>query len=139
MRNDESLEEGRRWLSAARDDLALARHAAAGGFHAGACFHAQQSAEKAAKAAHFARGARSVFGHSVRKLLEALEDATIELLLDAARELDLLYIPSRYPNGLESGTPADAFGPAQSSRAIRHAETIVEQIDNVLGPRGDTR
>lgn len=113
--------------------LALARHAAGGGFHAGACFHAQQSAEKAVKAVHFFRGARSVMGRSVRKLLEAAEAPELSELLDAARELDLLYIPSRYPNGLESGTPAEAFGPAQSTRAIDHASRIVQAIETILG------
>lgn len=126
--NEESRAEARRWLAAATEDLALARHAAAGGFHAGACFHAQQAAEKAAKALHFERGARSVLGHSVRKLIEALGSTSLADLVDPARELDLLYIPSRYPNGLDRGTPGEAFGEAQSSRAIRDAEMIVERV-----------
>jgi HEPN domain-containing protein len=130
--NEESVREGRRWLAAARDDLALARHAAEGGFHAGACFHAQQSAEKAVKALHFAGGARSVLGHSVRKLLDALQGFDVDDLIDPARELDVLYIPSRYPNGLEAGTPAEAFGPAQSARAIAHAEHIVERLARMI-------
>jgi HEPN domain-containing protein len=61
--------EARRWLAAAREELAWARHAAAGGFHAPACFHAQQGAEKAVKAVHFLRGARVVIGHNVRALI----------------------------------------------------------------------
>ena len=45
--------EASRWLAAAREELAWTRHAAAGGFHAPACFHAQQGAEKAVKAVQF--------------------------------------------------------------------------------------
>ena len=45
--------------------------------------------------------------------------------LAAARELDLLYIPTRYPNGLDSGTPGAAFGSGQSKRALDLAEQCV--------------
>ena len=55
-----SMDEARRWLQAAEDDLRFARFAADGGFFAQACFHAQQAAEKAVKAVHYAGGARAV-------------------------------------------------------------------------------
>jgi HEPN domain-containing protein len=45
--SDESREEAARWLAAAREDLAASRYTATGEFHAAACFHAQQAAEKA--------------------------------------------------------------------------------------------
>jgi HEPN domain-containing protein len=120
--------EGARWLRAARDDLASARHAAQGGFHAPACFQAQQAAEKAVKSVHYRRGARAVIGHNVRALIESLDPraAALDALLDAARELDLLYLPTRYPNGLAAGTPAEAFSGSQSTRAIDLAGRIVE-------------
>jgi HEPN domain-containing protein len=120
--------EGRRWLEAAREDLAYARHASAGGYHAPACFHAQQAAEKSVTAVHYLRGARAVFGHNVRALIEQLDPAPARLvaLLDAARELDLLYVPTRYPNGLDSGTPGRAFSQAQSGRALDLAQGFVE-------------
>ena len=119
--------EADRWLAAAREDLAYARHAAAGGHHAPACFFAQQSAEKAVKSVHYARGARAVIGHSVRALVERLEprEAALDALLDAARELDLLYVPTRYPNGLASGTPGQAFSTAQSTRALDLATRFI--------------
>ena len=125
--------EAERWLAAAREDLAAARHIAAGGFHAAACFHAQQAAEKAVKALHFARGARVVLGHSVYKLIESLGATSLTPMISAARELDLLYIPSRYPNGLQSGTPGEAFGVEQSSRAVDHASTILEAAAHEIG------
>jgi HEPN domain-containing protein len=120
--------EARRWLEAAREDLAYARHAAAGAHHAPACFYAQQAAEKSVKAVHYLRGARAVLGHNVRALIEQLTPAPAALstLLDAARELDLLYVPTRYPNGLDSGTPGRAFSLAQSSRALDLALRFVE-------------
>jgi HEPN domain-containing protein len=122
----EARAEAQRWLGAAREDLAYARYAAAGGHHAPACFHAQQAAEKAVKAVHYARGARAVIGHSVRALIERLAppDPRLAALLDAARELDLLYLPTRYPNGLDTGTPGEAFSATQSARAIEGAEEL---------------
>jgi len=119
--------EARRWLEAAEDDLACARHAADGGFHAQACFHAQQAAEKAVKAVHYRRGARAVIGHNVRALVESLEprEAALDALLDAARDLDLLYLPTRYPNGLDAGTPREAFSAAQSAHAFELADQII--------------
>jgi HEPN domain-containing protein len=127
--------EARRWLEAAREDLAYARHAAQGGFHAPACFFAQQAAEKSVKAAHYQRGARAVIGHNVRALVEQLDPRphALAALLDAARELDLLYVPTRYPNGLEAGTPGRAFSDAQSQRAVELAQSFVDACAGLLG------
>ena len=126
--------EAVRWLRAAREDLAYARHAADGGFHAPACFHAQQGAEKAIKALHYQRGARAVIGHSVRALVSSLEDPPegVAQLLDAARELDLFYLPTRYPNGLDAGTPGEAFATAQSRRAIELAVLVIGAVGEAL-------
>lgn len=123
----------RRWLDTARQDLAFARHAAAGGFHAPACFHAHQAAEKAMKALHYARGARVVRGHGIRQLIERLEAPDLEDRLPGARELDLLYLPTRYPNGLDDGTPEEAFSSEQSSRALGFAGDLVAAAAARLG------
>jgi HEPN domain-containing protein len=123
--------EGERWLAAAQEDLAYARHAASGGHHAPSCFFAQQAAEKAVKAVHYLRGARAVLGHGVRALIEELDPRVrgLDDQLDAARELDLLYVPTRYPNGLDSGTPGQAFAAAHSTRAIGLADAIVRAAE----------
>lgn len=125
----------RRWLETARQDLAFARHAADAGFHAPACFHAHQAAEKAMKAVHYARGARAVYGHGIRQLIERLDEPDLGGLLPGARELDLLYLPTRYPNGLDDGTPGEAFSSEQSSRALGFADEILAAAASSLGPR----
>jgi len=99
------------WLRQAEADLTHARHALAAGHHEWACFAAQQSAEKAAKAAHQALG-QDAWGHSVTELLQALRPQVASIddaLLDRGRSLDKLYVPTRYPNGLPSGAPADYY------------------------------
>jgi HEPN domain-containing protein len=130
----EARTEAERWLAAAREDLEYARHAASGGHHAPACFFGQQAAEKAVKAVHFDHGARAVIGHNLRALIERLDPRSpaLDALLDAARELDLLYVPTRYPNGLETGTPAQAFSEAQSKRALDLAARFVEAATAAL-------
>jgi HEPN domain-containing protein len=130
----EARTEAERWLAAAREDLEYARHAVSGGHHAPACFFGQQAAEKAVKAVHFDHGARAVIGHNLRALIERLDPRSpaLDALLDAARELDLLYVPTRYPNGLETGTPAQAFSEAQSKRALDLAARFVEAATAAL-------
>ena len=119
--------QAQQWLDAAVEDLRHARYAEEGGFYAHACFSAQQAAEKAVKAVHYARGARAVLGHSVRNLIERLDPRvpSLDELLDDARELDLNYIPTRYPNGLEAWTPAAGFGTRQAAAAIAGASAIL--------------
>ena len=124
----------RRWLDTARQDLVIAHHAADAGFHAPACFHAHQAAEKAMKALHYARGARAVYGHGIRQLIARIEERDLEHLLPGARELDLLYLPTQYPDGLDDGTPGDAFSSEQSSRTLVFADEIVAAAASSLDP-----
>ena len=101
---------------------------------------AQQAAGKVVKAVHYARGARAVLGHGVRDLIERLDPrvSVLDELLDDARELDLNYIPTRYPNGLEAWTPAVGFGAPQAARAIAGASAIVTAARRYLSAVDDT-
>ena len=122
----------RRWLDTARKDLEFARLAAAADFHAHACFNAHQAAEKAVKAVHYGSGARAVLGHGIRQLVERLDIQSLRALLSAARQLDLYYIPARYPSGLDDGTPDEAFSEDESSRAIGLARDIVRAAAEII-------
>ena len=130
MRNPDST--SRRWLDTARKDLDVARLATNAGYHAHACFHAHQAAGKAVKAIHYAKGARTILGHSVRQLIERLDIASLGALLSGARQLDLCYIPSRYPIGLDDGTPDEAFSADQSSQALGVAQDIVTAAADII-------
>ena len=64
----------------------------------------------------------------VTELLDALRSQEPDIddtLLDRARALDKLYIPTRYPNGLASGAPADFYTRPESERAIADAEAVL--------------
>ena len=128
-------DDPREWLSRAYSNLIMAKVRAEGVYLEDLCFLIQQAAEKAIKAVHYARGARAVIGHSVRALIEAVELPAPDLddLLDAARELDLLYVTTRYPSGLDSGTPAQAFSATQSRRALERAAAILDASERALG------
>ncbi|MFZ5470100.1 MAG: HEPN domain-containing protein [Myxococcota bacterium] len=114
------------WFRQAEADLAHARHSLEAGDFNWACFAAQQAAEKAAKAAHQRMG-EEAWGHSVTELLEALgpEPTVTADLLDRARSLDKHYVPSRYPDSLPSGAPADYYTRVEAERAISDAESIL--------------
>jgi HEPN domain-containing protein len=122
------------WLRQAEGDLEHARHSLHAAHHEWACFAAHQAAEKAVRAAH-ARLGQEVWGHVVTELLDALRttvsgiDAT---LLDRARALDKLYIPTRYPNGLAGGAPRDFYTRTEAERAIADAEVVVEVCRRVV-------
>ena len=122
------------WFRQAEADLAHARHALHDGDHEWACFAAQQAAEKAAKAAHAASG-QEAWGHVITELLDALRPKKPDIddaLLDRARALDKLYIPTRYPNGLASGAPADFYTRAEAERAIADAEAVLAVCREML-------
>ena len=127
--------EAARWLEQAESDLAFARYASDGGFYHQACFNGQQAAEKALKALHYAAGARAVLGHSVVGLLGRLVDTdpSLESLRDGAAELDLFYVPTRYPNGLAEGSPHRAFTAAQAERALAAAGAILREARARIG------
>lgn len=114
------------WLRQAERDLEVARTTLGAGQYDWSCFAAQQAAEKALKALyqhHHAEG----WGHVLRRLVEGLADREPELegFVEAAAILDKFYIPTRYPNGLDAGAPADAYLASEAQTAIRHAEGIV--------------
>lgn len=134
MSAPQPLEEGPRWLAQAEEDLRAAEFTVRGRFFAQTCFMAQQAAEKAAKAVHYARGERVVHGHSVFGLLGALSTPFPPEVVDAAKILDQYYIPTRYPNGLPegAGTPSDHYTEAQATMAIAQARAIIDAARTML-------
>jgi HEPN domain-containing protein len=94
--------------------------------------------EKALKGLHLSRG-QQAWGHGLGRLFRDLPLGTRENLAesisdlpDRLRVLDALYIPTRYPDSLPDGAPADHFGRLQSADALIHARTLVEGIGAAL-------
>ncbi len=121
--------EAQRWLAQAENDLAFAELGLREGYYAQACFICQQAAEKALKALHYLQGARFVFGHSLVELLDPLrvKHPFLSDLREGAQQLDQYYVPTRYPNGLPGGTPAEVFTKKQAGQAIEYAKQFIEK------------
>ena len=126
-------ERSKDWLNQASRDLASAEAMLASGFFEWACFASQQAAEKATKAV-FQKLGGTAWGHSVYELLRLLSQRVVvpEELFDCARTLDRFYIPARYPNGFDSGSPYEYFTRGDAEHAILCARRIVSFCESVL-------
>lgn len=126
----DAVSEGKRWFKQALRDVDDARFASSGKRFNLACFLSQQSAEKALKAYLYAQGAESVWGYSVAELCEDAQrfDADFEELRKKTGPLDRYYIPTRYPNGLPGGIPADAYQEDDAVKAIDMAREVIEIV-----------
>ncbi len=127
------MERSKDWIDEAEGDLEHAKSDAAGDYHNWACFSAQQSAEKAAKAVFQKIGAEA-WGHSVADLLKelSLKVQISEELMNGALELDKAYIPTRYPNAHPSGSPRRRYTKGEAERLIEYAEKIVKFCSSLL-------
>jgi HEPN domain-containing protein len=127
LKESENVNRASDWLRQAERDLGFAETGAGAGYHEGAAFYAQQSGEKAVKALiQFLHG--GVRGHSITDMLRQMPES-IEVtpsLLNAAQELDKVYVTSRYPNGFISGTPADYFSSKSSAELLAYARAILD-------------
>ncbi len=122
--------ESVRWLLQAEKDLDDARYNYKGKRFNIACFLAQQSAEKMLKAYLYEKGEHAVWGHSVADLVDdsLRYDKDFSKLFRMAGPLDAYYIPTRYPDGLPGGIPANAFAEEDAKRAISLAEKVMKFI-----------
>jgi HEPN domain-containing protein len=123
------------WFRQAEADLRHARNALEDGDYEWSCFAAHQSAEKALKAVFLKQG-MDAWGHTVTVLIGNLPksvESPSGALVDFARILDKYYIPTRYPNGFDSGAPTDFYTAVEAQSAVHQAEAILEfcrhQID----------
>ncbi|MGH7207279.1 MAG: HEPN domain-containing protein [Nitrospiraceae bacterium] len=125
-------EEASRWYHQACYDLKAVAWNIEGGFYDTACFLAQQAGEKALKSLLYVSGARrkALLTHSVFEMVREVARTVESLgtLLEQARELDLHYIPARYPNGLPSGYPHLVYSRDLAERAQRAAEALMAAI-----------
>lgn len=131
---NKNLNEARRWLLQAKNDLAVAKHDKNGGFFAYTCFMAQQSGEKALKALCYLEGERQVVGHALFELLQRASkyDEKIKKLEKECKRLDKYYIITRYPNGLPGLIPAEYFDKEEAEKAIEFASNILNWVEEKI-------
>jgi len=133
--------EAKRWFQQAYYDLEAARWNIKGGFNDAACFLAQQAGEKALKSILYYLGARrtALLTHSLVEMIRETGKHITPLapLLDQARELDLHYIPSRYPNGIPSGYPHEFYDRKVAEEAVIAANKIFTAIERFYEEQGE--
>jgi HEPN domain-containing protein len=77
------------------------------------------------------------WGHSVLKLVDDYPDPTVrvrrlEPLRSAAKALDKLYIPTRYPNGLPDLAPFEVYTDLEAQAAITAAAGVLTACESLL-------
>ena len=121
------------WMNQAERDLKVAEELMKDESFEWSCFIAQQATEKAVKAV-FQKLNAVAWGHSIFDLMRALSMKVVvnERLLDCARNLDKYYVPTRYPNSFESGSPYEYFTRRDAEDAIVCSRRIIEFCKGIL-------
>jgi len=133
MSVDKNRREAERWFKTAQGDLDSAMILLKNNRYAHACFHSQQSGEKAVKAVWYYLDA-DPWGHSIKKLLQDLEQVDLntyekfKALEKCAVLLDRFYITTRYPNGLPELTPEEAYLEEDAVQCIENAGKIINAV-----------
>ncbi len=75
-----------------------------------------------------------MIGHSLVELLAPLMETypAPAALRSAAARLDQLYIPTRDPNGVPGGVPAEIFSVEQATEAIAQATQFIERAADLI-------
>jgi len=121
------------WMNQAERDLKVAEELMKDESFEWSCFVAQQATEKAVKAV-FQKLNAVAWGHSIFDLMRVLSIRVVvnERLLDCARSLDKYYVPTRYPNSFESGSPYEYFTRRDAEDAIVCSRRIIEFCKGIL-------
>ena len=123
-----STQDGLRWIKAGYKDLDIAKFLLANEYYSAAAFHAQQSAEKVLKGLLRLQG-QSAWGHNCIVLLQQVESLLNKpaqpSLRDSVRRLTRHYIPSRYPDAFDIGTPEAHYDEPIAQQAVDDAQAIL--------------
>ena len=127
MNDPELVGEASRWLRYAADDLDVANELLGGQRARHACFHAQQAAEKALKAALVLDGLDVPYTHDLNALRNHLPDSwSVKREHPDLAELTVWAAESRYPGDWAEPTHADAMRVASAARSV--LESIVAEF-----------
>ncbi len=116
------------WRRSAEEDLRQAEYLLEGGFYRGACYSAQQAAEKIIKCFLLSKGWELEKTHKIRRLLAIGQDYGLKLKLKD-KEIDFMdsIYTGRYP-GEEGLLPMGAPTKRDAKRAVRIAHKVFSQV-----------
>ncbi|MFX0033989.1 MAG: HEPN domain-containing protein [Candidatus Hodarchaeota archaeon] len=124
-----------RWFRQAEADLNAAKNSMKSKNYDWSCFQSQQAAEKAIKAFLYKRGYTSIITHSLRELIIEAEkkEKIFSDVKEAAKFLDMYYIPTRYPNGLAGNlAPFEFYEEEDANKCINYAESILILVRKLI-------
>jgi len=126
-------ERSKDWINQADRDVKAAESLMKDESYEWSCFIAQQAAGKAIKAV-FQKLNAAAWGHSLFELIKILSkrEGVDDNLINCAKSLDKYYIPTRYPNGFETGSPYEYFTRSDAEGAVVCARRIIEFCKSIL-------
>lgn len=126
--------EAKRWFNQAFEDLKSTKILFENKRYYLVCFLSQQIAEKALKSVIYFNNEDLVIGHSVKILADwaGQFDVIFKKLGEKISILDSYYIPTRYPNGLPDGIPAEVFNEKAAQGALDLAEETIKIVKKYL-------
>jgi HEPN domain-containing protein len=133
MKNPEGMAQ--RWFKQAQHDGEVAQKHLKDGYFSDACFMAEQTAQKALKAYLFWVGERHAPEHSLVALIQkcSRHHPSFVSLAEACRQLDRLYIPTRYPDAWpDPAVPYEGYGEREATEAIQTAQQILGEVEKKL-------
>jgi HEPN domain-containing protein len=124
----------RTWIDVANTDLDAARMLLTN-IPSASCFHAQQAAEKALKAALTAVVGDAPRTHKLLDMLDALVSCGVQEEPEVKRACQILerfYAPTRYPDALSGLDPGRVFVEIDARDALGRAEKIIRFCSAVI-------
>jgi HEPN domain-containing protein len=107
-----------RWLEFAHQDLQMAELALNEGIYNQVCFHSHQCIERCLKAELANMNKKPPRTHSVVDLLGLLPPDFLRDLREELEQIDIYYIPTRYPDALPGSLPDGLPGKEDAEDAI---------------------
>lgn len=119
------------WIDFAKEDLLWAKASLEDKIYRGACFAAQQAAEKALKAYLHAKGVRVFKIHDLVALNQEClkQDSDFEKLEEACNLISPYYLSTRYPDIAQF----EEYSEEQTQEIIEQADKIIEFIKSKIG------
>lgn len=129
------MQRWRDWLDQARADHTAAQDMFNTKHWEWCCFACQQSAEKFLKAVLDARRLDHE-GHSLNGLLYRVQGVTevTDEVRDACATLNRFYIPTRYPDAHEEGSPTQLYRERDARNALDDLTIVAQFAESLVGP-----
>jgi len=121
------------WLKQAKETIRSAESDMASEFYSWACFKAQQAAEYCLKGFLHGMGLTAT-GHSVLKLAEivSVNAGSLSFNRSCLVFLDKLYIPTRYADVYDDGSPFSYYEEEDAKRALSCANEILDLVSSCV-------